>query len=201
MSETFQEISPADFFYRNRDLAGFNNPSRALYAAIRELVENSLDACELYTIPPDIYLRLSLEGQSEDDEGGNIYRIRIMDNGSGIPPEFVPSAFGQILFGSKYTLRQVRGTFGLGGKMAILYGQITTHGVATIISSTGTVPLSDIIVKTDLNPAKNRIELRLDPDQLQSRGIDTTVLKRTVKLPKCRVQVNRKTISITPTKR
>jgi DNA topoisomerase-6 subunit B len=201
MSETFQEISPADFFYRNRDLAGFNNPSRALYAAIRELVENSLDACELYTIPPDIYLRLSLEGQSEDDEGGNIYRIRIMDNGSGIPPEFVPSAFGQILFGSKYTLRQVRGTFGLGGKMAILYGQITTHGVATIISSTGTVPLSDIIAKTDLNPAKNRIELRLDPDQLQSRGIDTTVLKRTVKLPKCRVQVNRKTISITPTKR
>ena len=61
MSERFQEISPADFFYRNRDLAGFNNPTRALYAAVRELVENSLDACELYQIPPDIFLRLSLE--------------------------------------------------------------------------------------------------------------------------------------------
>jgi DNA topoisomerase-6 subunit B len=41
---TFSEISPSEFFYRNRDLAGFTNPARALYMAIRELVENSLDA-------------------------------------------------------------------------------------------------------------------------------------------------------------
>ncbi len=43
MTELFQEISPADFFYRNRDIAGFTNPSRAIYSTIRELVENSLD--------------------------------------------------------------------------------------------------------------------------------------------------------------
>ena len=42
-----------------------------------------------------------------------------------------------MLFGSKYKLKQQRGTFGLGGKMAILYGQITTHQPATIVSSTG----------------------------------------------------------------
>jgi len=34
----FEEISPADFFYRNRDLAGFSNPARSLYMCIRELV-------------------------------------------------------------------------------------------------------------------------------------------------------------------
>ena len=58
-NETFMEISPADFFYRNRDLAGFNNPTRALYSAFRELLENSLDACELHGILPKIYRSIS----------------------------------------------------------------------------------------------------------------------------------------------
>ncbi|MGQ9479119.1 MAG: DNA topoisomerase VI subunit B [Thermoproteota archaeon] len=123
--EKFKEISPADFFYRNRDIAGFSNPVRALYTAVRELVENSLDACESRGILPDIMLFLSLEGQTSGER--NIVRIMVSDNGGGIPPEHIPNAFGKILFGSKYTLIQSRGTFGLGGKMAYLYGQITTN--------------------------------------------------------------------------
>jgi len=199
VSEKFQEISPADFFYRNRDLAGFNNPARALYSAIRELIENSLDACEVPTqILPDIYLRLSLEGQSENEEEGAIYRIRIMDNGSGIPPEFIPSSFGQILFGSKYTLRQVRGTFGLGGKMAILYGQITTHGSATITSSMGSTRLSDIVSKVEMNNAKKRLELQLNPEMMEKRGIDEAILKRGANIPSYYVQVNSKSLFLTP---
>ncbi|MEM3087944.1 MAG: DNA topoisomerase VI subunit B [Candidatus Bathyarchaeia archaeon] len=134
--ESFAEISPADFFYRNRDIAGFTNPARAIYAAIRELVENSLDACELYQVPPEIYIRISSES-SVTKEGPAVYRLRVEDNGSGVPPEYIPSAFGQVLFGSKYRIRQTRGTFGLGGKMAILYGQITTHRPVRVISSTG----------------------------------------------------------------
>jgi len=58
VSQVFEEISPADFFYRNRDIAGFTNPSRAIFASIRELVENSLDAAELAEVPPDICVRL-----------------------------------------------------------------------------------------------------------------------------------------------
>jgi len=54
-----------------------------------------------------------------------------------IQPRFIPSAFGQVLYGSKYKLKQMRGTFGLGGKMAVLYGQITTHQAAFVTSSTG----------------------------------------------------------------
>jgi DNA topoisomerase-6 subunit B len=123
--EKFKEISPADFFYRNRDIAGFSNPVRALYTAVRELVENSLDACEVRGILPDIILFLNIEGQADSEK--NIVRIKIADNGGGIPPEHIPNAFGKILFGSKYTLIQSRGTFGLGGKMAYLYGQITTN--------------------------------------------------------------------------
>jgi DNA topoisomerase-6 subunit B len=61
---TFEEISAADFFYRNRDIAGFTNPSRAIFVAVRELIENSLDAAESHRIPPDIYVRLSYEGEA-----------------------------------------------------------------------------------------------------------------------------------------
>ena len=135
MAQTFEEISPADFFYRNRDIAGFTNPARAVFTAIRELVENSLDAAEQVEIPPDIYVRLILEGGTS--RGNEVYRLRVEDNGSGIPSRYIPSAFGQVLFGSKYKLKQTRGTFGLGGTMAILYGQITTHKPARVISSTG----------------------------------------------------------------
>lgn len=135
MAQTFEEISASDFFYRNRDIAGFTNPSRAIFVAIREIVENSLDAAESQKIPPDVFVRLSFEAEATKDT--QIYKLHVEDNGCGIPPRFIPSAFGQILFGSKYKLKQTRGTFGLGGKMALLYGQITTHQSATITSSTG----------------------------------------------------------------
>jgi DNA topoisomerase-6 subunit B len=132
---TFEEISASDFFYRNRDIAGLTNPSRAIFVAIREIVENSLDAAESQKIPPDIYVRLSFESEATAET--QIYKLRVQDNGSGIQPRFIPSAFGQVLYGSKYKLKQMRGTFGLGGKMAVLYGQITTHQPVLVTSSTG----------------------------------------------------------------
>ncbi|RLI22976.1 DNA topoisomerase VI subunit B [Candidatus Bathyarchaeota archaeon] len=135
MSQIFEHISPADFFYRNRDIAGFSNPSRAIYSAIRELVENSLDAAESIGVPPDIFIRLTRI--KESGRGVSVYELRVQDNGTGVPSQHIPSAFGQVLFGSKYRLKQSRGTFGLGGTMAILYGQITTHHPAHVISSTG----------------------------------------------------------------
>ena len=98
-TQTFEEISPADFFYRNRDIAGFTNPSRAIFSSIRELVENSLDAAEFAQVPPDVYLRLSYVAEAGPEAA--IYKLRIMDNGSGIPPQHIPAAFGQVLFGSK----------------------------------------------------------------------------------------------------
>jgi len=145
---TFEEISASDFFYRNRDIAGFTNPSRAIFAAIRELVENSLDAAESLKIPPDIYVRLSFEGEASQDT--QIYKLRVEDNGCGIQPRFIPSAFGQVLYGSKYKLKQTRGTFGLGGKMAVLYGQIMTHQPAYVTSSTGSAKIYSFKLMIDI---------------------------------------------------
>jgi len=167
VKEVFQEITPSDFFYRNRDIAGFTNPARALYSTVRELIENSLDACELNMIPPEIYVRIS----NKIDAQENFYEIRIEDNGPGVPPEVIPSAFGQILFGSKYKLRQTRGTFGLGGKMALLYGQITTNGKTLVISSTGGNEIYEYQLMIDIKNNKPIIlEKKVYPNKRKWHG-------------------------------
>ena len=132
---TFAEISPSEFFYRNRDLAGFTNPARALYMAVRELVENSLDSAEMAGILPDIYVRIIPEAASGEVPDPRPYRLTVIDNGTGVAPQHVPSAFGKVFYGSKYVLRQSRGMFGLGGTMAILYGQITTNKPVVVTTS------------------------------------------------------------------
>jgi len=144
----FEKISPADFFYRNRDIAGFSSPSRSLYMSIRELVENSLDACEVGRITPNIIVELSSEGNSEG--GVNVYKLRIEDNGIGVAVEHVPKAFATVFYGSKYGYKQSRGTFGLGGTMALLYGQITTNKPATVLSSKGGKTVHKFVLMIDI---------------------------------------------------
>ncbi|GAY25430.1 DNA topoisomerase VI, B subunit [Desulfurococcaceae archaeon AG1] len=129
--ENFRAISPSEFFYRNRELAGFSNPARALYQSVRELTENALDATDAHGILPEINISID----KSDGQGEDIYSITVQDNGIGIPPHYVPQAFGMVLFSSKYTLRQTRGMFGLGAKMVVLYGQITVGKPVEVITS------------------------------------------------------------------
>lgn len=121
MRERYEGISPAEFFKKNKHVAGFQNPTRAVYQTVKELVENSLDATENHGIPPTIHLTIEVV----DRERMHV-RITCKDNGIGIPPNEVPNVFGRVLYGSKYVERQSRGVFGLGVKMAVLYAQMTT---------------------------------------------------------------------------
>jgi len=110
---TFEEISASDFFYRNRDIAVFTNPSRAIFAAIRELVENSLDAAESSKIPPEVYVRLSFEVRQRRKRRFTSYELRTTAAASNLVSYL---SFRTGFYGSKYKLKQMRGTFGLGGK-------------------------------------------------------------------------------------
>lgn len=195
--DSFYEISPADFFYRNKDIAGFSNPSRAIYSTIRELVENSLDASELHQVLPEIYIRITEEDSSSSTlEGGSVHIIHIEDNGSGIPARNIPSAFGQVFYGSKYRLRQSRGTFGLGGTMAILYGQITTDSAVKVISSTGDKAIHEYELMIDIRrnrpivlkhkPYKNNnnwhgtiIDLKMEGDYIRASSKILEYFKQT----------------------
>ncbi|MCS7146314.1 MAG: DNA topoisomerase VI subunit B [Nitrososphaerota archaeon] len=152
----FEQISPADFFYRNRDIAGFSSPARSLYMSIRELVENSLDACEVGRILPEVSIELSLEG-TVGDSANEIYRLVVRDNGIGVDGEYIPKAFGTILFGSKYGFKQSRGTFGVGGTMALLHGQITTNRPFRVISSRGGAKIYEYELMIDIVANEPRI--------------------------------------------
>jgi DNA topoisomerase-6 subunit B len=194
----YQSISPADFFYRNREIAGFSNPSRATYTAVRELLENSMDACEAQRVPPDVYLRITEIDDHRNTET-KIYKLRIEDNGTGVPAEHIPQAFGQVFYGSKYTLKQARGTFGLGGTMAVLYGQITTHQPVQVISSTGG-EIHDFTMMIDIqNNRANilRYNIRQNPSswrgtalELQMEGDYSRIMYRLIEYLKQTAMVN-----------
>ena len=85
--ENFSQISPSEFFYRNRDLAGFSNPTRSLYAAVREFVENSLDACDQEGILPDVQLLIKAVDPEKPDP--KPYILTVKDNGPGIESKHV----------------------------------------------------------------------------------------------------------------
>ncbi len=144
-----EEISAADFFYRNKSLAGFDNPVRATYTIVRELVENALDAAEMAENPPKIQVVMT-EYKERDLGSLPWYRIVVADNGIGLGPEEIPRAFGRVFVSSKYRLIQSRGTFGLGGTMALLYGQITTNMPFKVISAKKGEPVYEITMMIDI---------------------------------------------------
>jgi len=128
--EKFTSISPAEFFKRNPELAGFSNPARAMYQTVRELVENALDATDVHEILPSIKVIIDVDNKEKE-----IYKVTVEDNGIGIPPHVVPDAFGRVLYSSKYVLRQTRGMYGLGVKAAVLYSQMYQEKPVEIITS------------------------------------------------------------------
>ncbi len=138
-SPDITELSVSAWFYRNRTVAGFDNPARSLYVSIRELVENSLDACEEERVLPEVSVFLKREGERSDDldvlnVGPEIFELVVKDNGKGMQKEDIPVLIGKMLTGTKFTLKQSRGTFGLGGSLAILYGQVTTQEPVDVIT-------------------------------------------------------------------
>ncbi len=148
----FRHISPAEFFAKYKEIAGFDNPAKAMYQSVRELVENALDATDSHGILPNI--KIVISRPRGERARPNHYTITVEDNGIGIPPQHVPNAFGKVLFSSKYVQRQTRGMFGLGVKAAIIYAQKTTDEPIEVITSTiGSKRIYYFRIKIDL--AKN----------------------------------------------
>ncbi len=139
-----REISVSEFFTKNRHLLGFDNPAKALLTAIKEAVDNSLDACEEAGILPSIRVEVEETGEGR-------YRIAVQDNGPGIVRAQVPKIFAKLLYGSKFHhLKQSRGQQGIGISAAGLYAQLTTGKPVVILSKTATGRMA------------RRIELRID---------------------------------------
>lgn len=169
---TFAQISPSEFFYKNRDLAGFSNPTRSLYTAVREFVENALDACDQQGILPDVHLIIKAVDTEKPDP--KPYILTVKDNGPGIESKHVPLAFGTVLYGSKFGLKQARGMFGLGATMAILYGQITTNKPVFVKSSTDGKIQDEYELLLDIQKNKPVI-LKHETKEISKTGLSVSI--------------------------
>ncbi len=127
MARRQREISVSEFFLKNRHLLGFDTPAKALVTAVREAVDNALDACEEAGIVPELAIQVS-------DRYGKS-RVIVEDNGPGIVENQIARIFGKLLYGSKFhKLSQSRGQQGMGISAAGMYAQLTTGKPLHIIS-------------------------------------------------------------------
>ncbi|HLM91587.1 MAG TPA: DNA topoisomerase VI subunit B [Thermoplasmata archaeon] len=123
-----REISVAEFFERNRQILGFDNPQRSLLTTVKEAADNSLDGCEEASILPELLVEISKEGEDR-------LRVAVEDNGPGILRREIPNVFARLLYGSRFhSNRQARGQQGIGISAAVLYANLTTAQPARIIS-------------------------------------------------------------------
>jgi DNA topoisomerase-6 subunit B len=114
-------------FSRTRHLLGFDTPTKALVTAVKEAVDNALDACEEAGILPDIKVQVG-------DRYGKS-RVIVEDNGPGIVESQIARIFGKLLYGSKFhKLSQSRGQQGMGISAAGMYGQLTVGKPLHIVS-------------------------------------------------------------------
>lgn len=155
MAARQRDISVSEFFAKNRHLLGFDNPRKALLNAIKEAVDNSLDACEEAGILPDIIVEV-------EDLSNDRFRIVIKDNGPGIVKRQIPNIFGKLLYGSKFhRLKMSRGQQGIGISAAGMYGMLTTGKPIEIISRTNKNKPAHLF-KLQIDTKKNKPEVISD---------------------------------------
>jgi len=58
MAKAMREVSVAEFFEKNRHLLGYENPTKALITIVKEIVDNSLDACDEAGILPNLKITI-----------------------------------------------------------------------------------------------------------------------------------------------
>ncbi|WP_435194345.1 DNA topoisomerase VI subunit B [Natronomonas sp. EA1] len=145
LAQSQRAISIAEFFEKNKQMLGFDSGGKSLVTAVKEAVDNALDATEEAGILPDIYVEI--------EDLGDYYRLVIEDNGPGITKAQLPKVFGKLLYGSRFHKREMtRGQQGIGISAAVLYSQLTSGKPAKITS------------KTDASKPAQYFELTIDTD-------------------------------------
>lgn len=152
-----REISVAEFFERNRQILGFDNPQRALLTTVKEAVDNGLDAADEARTLPDVLVEISKE---TDDR----LRVAVTDTGPGILRREIPNVFARLLYGSRFhSNRQARGQQGIGISAAVLYATLTTARPAKVSS------------KVEEEEVAHVLELVIDTQKNQPRVVSEDV--------------------------
>ena len=157
ISSKQKQASIGEFFEKNKHFLGFDTQQRAIITAVKEAVDNSLDACEEARILPDIRVELR---RTKSDE----IEMTSQDNGPGIPRDSIEGVFGKFLLGSRFhAIRQTRGQQGIGITGVVMYSQLTTGAKTRVISkvkSDSSAVFVDLGIDTKKNKAMKSSEKR-----------------------------------------
>ncbi len=144
----FKEHSIAEFFKKNRQMLGYSGKVRSLVTIVHEYVTNSFDACEEAGILPSVKVTLTAKGEDR-------YLVSVIDNGPGIPRNYVGKALATILAGTKFhRYVQQRGQQGIGAAGCTLFSQMTTGKQISVQCSTG--PGKGYGCKISIDTVKNK---------------------------------------------
>ncbi|MGB1475272.1 MAG: DNA topoisomerase VI subunit B [Candidatus Poseidoniaceae archaeon] len=151
MASNQKQIAISEFFEKNKHFLGFDSLQRSIITAVKEAVDNSLDACEEARILPDIRVKISKVDSKKD-----IIELQTEDNGPGIPQKSIEKVFGQLLFGSRFhAIRQSRGQQGIGITGVVMYSQLTTGKPTHVLSKVANDPTA-VSVSIGLDTRKNK---------------------------------------------
>ena len=172
-----KQVAISEFFEKNKHFLGFDSPVRSLITAVKEAVDNSLDACEEARILPSIKVKVRKIDSKKD-----IIELVVEDNGPGIPQKSIEKVFGQLLFGSRFhAIRQSRGQQGIGITGVVMYSQLTTGKpthVKSKIATESTAAVVDIGLDTRKNKATKSNSGReiwlLDDGEMKKHGLEVT---------------------------
>jgi len=172
-----KQVAISEFFEKNKHFLGFDSPVRSLITAVKEAVDNSLDACEEARILPSIKVKVTKIDTKKD-----IIELVVEDNGPGIPQKSIEKVFGQLLFGSRFhAIRQSRGQQGIGITGVVMYSQLTTGKpthVKSKIATESTAAVVDIGLDTRKNKAtksnSGRELWQLDDGEMKKHGLEVT---------------------------
>ena len=95
-SSKMQQASISVFFEKNKYFLGFDTLPRSIITAVKEAVDNSLDAAEEKRILPEISIEIRKTKKKDE------LILICQDNGPGIPHNSLGKAFGSLLFGSRF---------------------------------------------------------------------------------------------------
>ena len=80
MAANQKQVAISEFFEKNKHFLGFDTLNRALITAVKEAVDNALDACEEARILPDIVVKITKLDNKKD-----ILQLEVEDNGPATP--------------------------------------------------------------------------------------------------------------------
>lgn len=118
--------------------------------------------------------------QAKEKSGGaEVFRVTVRDNGTGMAHDDVPNMMGRVLTGTKYCVKQSRGKFGLGSKMALIWSKMSTGVPVTVRTAQADSEITTCVLDIDMannTPTVLRHEKEANPEKWRGSEVQVTIV-------------------------